>query len=63
MWKHAFLKHNELTAVCQDVAHEAHIIKTALRLEELNAGCHKDLIPGSACDLCVGTTLVITQFC
>ena len=45
MWKHAFLNRNELTCVCQDVAHEAHIIKTALRLEELNSWVSQGLDP------------------
>ena len=36
MWKHALLYNNQLTAVPIDQAHESHIIKTAIRLEELN---------------------------
>ena len=37
MWKHALLFNNQLTAIPQEQSHEAHIIKTAMRLEELNS--------------------------
>ena len=36
MWKHALLYQGELN-IPSEVAHEAHIIKTAQRLEELNS--------------------------
>ena len=42
MWKHALLFRGELN-VPSDVAHEAHIIKTAQRLEELNSWLSNDL--------------------
>lgn len=45
MWKHALLFNNELTTVPSDQAHEAHILKTALRLEELNSWVSQGLDP------------------
>ena len=45
MWKHALLKYNEFTEVPQTAAHEAHILKTALRLEELNSWVSQSLDP------------------
>ena len=45
MWKHALLHNNELAAIPVDPAHEAHILKTALRLEELNAWVSQGLDP------------------
>ena len=44
MWKHALLFRGQLH-VPSDVAHEAHIIKTAQRLEELNSWVSLDLEP------------------
>ncbi len=43
MWKHAFLYRNEITGYPETAAQECHIIKTALRLEELNVWVSKDL--------------------
>ncbi len=45
MWKHALLFNNELASVPLDQAHEAHILKTACRLEELNAWVSQGLDP------------------
>ena len=45
MWKHALLIKNELKFLPETQAHEAHIIKTAQRLEELNAWVSQDLDP------------------
>ena len=45
MWKHALLANNELTSVPVDQAHEAHILKTALRLEELCSWVSQGLDP------------------
>ena len=45
MWKHALLIRNELKFLPETQAHEAHIIKTAQRLEELNAWVSQDLDP------------------
>lgn len=45
MWKHALLCENEFVSLPQSQAHEAHIIKTASRIEELNAWVSKDLDP------------------
>ena len=45
MWKHALLANNEMTVVPQSQAHEAHIIKTALRIEELNSWISQGLDP------------------
>ena len=36
MWKHALISNNEFTSLPLSQAHEAHIMKTAQRLEELN---------------------------
>lgn len=44
MWKHALLFNNE-PAIPTDQAHEAHIIKTAQRLEELNTWVSNHLDP------------------
>ena len=44
MWKHALLYNNELH-VPKDSAVEAHIIKTAQRLEELNSWVSQSLEP------------------
>ena len=44
MWKHALLYNNEPT-IPTDQAHEAHIIKTAPRLEELNTWVSNSLDP------------------
>ena len=45
MWKHALLFNNQLTAVPTEQAHESHIIKTALRIEELNSWVSNGLDP------------------
>ena len=45
MWKHAFLDNNEFTSLPLEPAHEQHIIKTAQRLEELNAWVSHELDP------------------
>ena len=45
MWKHALLANNEFASLPLELAHEAHIIKTAQRLEELNAWVSQDLNP------------------
>ena len=44
MWKHALLFRGQLH-VPSDVAHEAHIVKTAQRLEELNSWVSLDNEP------------------
>ena len=44
MWKHALLYNNKLS-IPTEHAHEAHIIKTAQRLEELNSWVSQDLEP------------------
>ena len=44
MWKHALLYNNKLS-IPTEHAHEAHIIKTAQRLEELNSWVSLDLEP------------------
>ena len=44
MWKHA-LESNDKCFLPSSLAHEAHIIKTAARLEELNAWVSQDLEP------------------
>ena len=44
MWKHALLYKNE-ARIPEDQAHEAHIIKTAQRLEELNTWVSNHLDP------------------
>ena len=45
MWKHALLGNNEFKSLPTEIAHEAHIIKTAQRLEELNAWVSQGLDP------------------
>ena len=45
MWKHALLQHNQLVALPECQAHEAHIVKTAQRLEELNSWVSQDMEP------------------
>ena len=45
MWKHAFLNNNEFTSLPSELAHEQHIIKTAQRIEELNAWVSHSLDP------------------
>ena len=45
MWKHALLNRNALVAMPQCLAHEAHIIKTAQRIEELNSWVSQNLDP------------------
>ena len=45
MWKHALLSHNNLLSLPYTEAHEAHIIKTAQRIEELNAWVSQELEP------------------
>jgi hypothetical protein len=44
MWKHALLYNNKLS-IPEDQAQEAHIIKTAQRLEELNSWVSLELEP------------------
>ena len=44
MWKHALLFNNQVSIPAEH-AHEAHIIKTAQRLEELNSWVSLDLEP------------------
>lgn len=45
MWKHALLQHNQLVCLPQTKAHEAHIVKTAQRIEELNSWVSQGLEP------------------
>ncbi len=45
MWKHALLYRNELLTMPETEAQEAHIVKTAQRLEELNSWVSQDLEP------------------
>ncbi len=45
MWKHALLFRNELVAIPETQAQEAHIVKTAQRLEELNTWASQGLEP------------------
>ena len=45
MWKHVFLDNNVFTALPTELAHESHILKTAQRLEELNAWVSHELDP------------------
>lgn len=45
MWKHALLNQNELVCMPACHAHEAHIIKTAQRLEELNSWVSQNMDP------------------
>ena len=44
MWKHALLYNNKVS-IPTEHAHEAHIVKTAQRLEELNSWVSLDLEP------------------
>ena len=48
MWKHALLYKNHYLYVPESVAHESHIIKTAIRLEELNSWLSSNLEPWEA---------------
>lgn len=45
MWKHALLDANGYLHIPQQQSHEAHIIKTAQRLEELNCWASQGLEP------------------
>lgn len=45
MWKHALLQNNEFVCLPEEHAHEAHIVKTAQRVEELNSWISQDLDP------------------
>ena len=45
MWKHALLDQNEFVCLPESQAHEQHIIKTAQRIEELNAWVSHHLDP------------------
>ena len=45
MWKHALQDLNGVIHIPQTLAHEAHIIKTAQRLEELNSWVSQSLEP------------------
>ena len=45
MWKHALLYKNQHLSIPDCEAHESHIIKTAIRLEELNSWLSVDLEP------------------
>lgn len=45
MWKHALLSNNVFQSLPLEVAHEAHIIKTAQRIEELNSWVSQGLDP------------------
>ena len=45
MWKHALLCNNEFMSLPKEAAHEAHIIKTAQRIEELNSWVSQGLDP------------------
>ena len=45
MWKHALLSNNVFQSLPLEVAHEAHIIKTAQRIEELNCWVSQGLNP------------------
>lgn len=45
MWKHALLHNNEFVCLPEEQAHEAHIIKTAQRVEELNSWVSQNLDP------------------
>ena len=45
MWKHALLHRNALVCMPTSLAHEAHIIKTAQRIEELNSWVSQGLDP------------------
>ncbi len=45
MWKHALLSPMNDPCLPTDEAHEAHLVKTAQRLEELNSWVSQDLEP------------------
>ena len=45
MWKHALLSNNVFQSLPLEIAHEAHIIKTAQRIEELNCWVSQGLNP------------------
>ena len=45
MWKHAMLNHNCFTSLPLKHSHEAHIVKTAQRIEELNTWVSQGLEP------------------
>lgn len=45
MWKHALLSNNVFQSLPLEIAHEAHIIKTAQRIEELNSWVSQGLDP------------------
>ena len=45
MWKHVLLAWNVFTSLPLEHAHEAHIIKTAQRIEELNTWVSQELEP------------------
>ena len=45
MWKHALLHNNKLVCLPKEHAHEAHIVKTAYRIEELNSWVSQNLDP------------------
>lgn len=45
MWKHAFYNNGRFTSLPATHAHEAHIVKTAQRLEELNIWVSQELDP------------------
>ena len=45
MWKHALLYRNQPVSMPTCLAHEAHIIKTAQRVEELNSWVSQGLDP------------------
>tara|TARA_R100000664_G_C2752764_1_gene140046 strand:- start:138 stop:551 length:414 start_codon:yes stop_codon:yes gene_type:complete len=48
MWKHAFLYQNEIIALPEHESQEAHIIKTAARIEELNTWVSQNMEPWEA---------------
>jgi len=48
MWKHALLYKDKYLCIPESAAHESHIIKTAIRLEELNSWLSSDLEPWEA---------------
>ena len=62
MWKHAFLYNNCFTALPSEQAHESHIIKTASRLEELNAWVSNSLDPWDCLRPASGTSLAAKNF-
>ena len=61
MWKHALLNRNALIAMPQCLAHEAHIIKTAHRIEELNSWVSQNLDPWD-CLIPLGTRLLTLNY-